>query len=309
MQLSGQTVDPRLRLGFLLEDSRARRTSTTSTPGNSTADRVLNTAGYRFNQTDLNNRDQYGFRVDYALTDSHRFEGVYSYFKEIDDRTDLDFISPDRPLVFTNSDRQAVLAGVALARQLELPERGSRRRQPRAGPVRERLAVPRQPVHDGARHHQPDWRHNSPQRPSASSRRAATRTPIRSTTPRSLMLGTHQLQMGGSWQRNHVNPYNFAGQFPQVNFGFSTAAPGGLPLTSAQFPGGICRGRPRQRQRDGQLARGDCDVGGADVPGAGSELGIRRGHPVERKLHARQHRRLRAGQLALEAELHGPRRA
>ena len=97
---------PRLRSSerFSLEDSRLPRTSTTSIPGTRRPTRLLNTAGYRFNQTDLNNRDQYGFRGDYSLTDTHRFEGVYSYFKETDDRTDLDFISPDRPLVFTNSD-------------------------------------------------------------------------------------------------------------------------------------------------------------------------------------------------------------
>ena len=47
------------------------------------------------------------------------------------------------------------------------------------------------------------------------------------------------MQFGGSWQRNKVNPYNFAGQFPTVTFGFSSAAPADLQLNSAQFPGGI----------------------------------------------------------------------
>jgi TonB dependent receptor len=55
----------------------------------------------------------------------------------------------------------------------------------------------------------------------------------------SLMKGSHQLQMGGSWQRNHVNPYNFAGQYPVVTFGFSAAAPSSVQLLSSQFPGGI----------------------------------------------------------------------
>jgi hypothetical protein len=53
----------------------------------------------------------------------------------------------------------------------------------------------------------------------------------------SLLVGNHQLQMGGSWQRIRVNPYNFAGAFPTVSFGFSTAAPAGLALTSADLPG------------------------------------------------------------------------
>ena len=45
--------------------------------------------------------------------------------------------------------------------------------------------------------------------------------------------------MGGSWQRNAVNPYNFANQYPTVTFGFSSAAPSNVQLTTAQFPGGI----------------------------------------------------------------------
>ena len=208
--------------------------------GNSTATRVLNTAGYRFNQTDLNNRDQYSFRVDYSLTDKHRFEGIYSYFKETDDRTDLDFISPDRPLVFTNSDAKRFSLAWRWLASAELPERGARRRQPRAGAVQQRLGVPRRILYNTAlsiinpiggngtgRHldgFQPQGRYTNTYQIGDSASSAA---------------GHHQLQMGGSWQRNHVNPYNFAGRSRQVTFGFSTAAPASVQLTSAQFPGGI----------------------------------------------------------------------
>ena len=111
----------------------ARRRSTTSTSATRPRSDVLNTAGYRFNQTDLNDRDQYTFRVDYALTDAHRFEGVFSYFKETDDRTDLDAISPDRPLVYTSSDAKRFALAWRWVGELELQERAARRRQPRAG--------------------------------------------------------------------------------------------------------------------------------------------------------------------------------
>ena len=43
--------------------------------GNSTAARMLNTAGYRFNQTDLNNRDQYTGRVDYDASERTTLRG------------------------------------------------------------------------------------------------------------------------------------------------------------------------------------------------------------------------------------------
>jgi hypothetical protein len=54
-----------------------------------------------------------------------------------------------------------------------------------------------------------------------------------------LMWGNHQIQAGGSWQRNRVNPHNFAGRYPTVTLGFSATAPAGVQLTSAMFPGGI----------------------------------------------------------------------
>ena len=147
--------------------------------GNSTSARLLNTAGYRFNQTDLNNRDQYVFRGDFELSDKHRFEGVYSYFKEIDDRTDLDFISPDRPLVYTSSDPEAICAGVALAPVVEVPERAARRRQPGAGAVHHRLGLlGGDPVQHRSEHHESRWRRAPKRAASASWTRAATPTPI-----------------------------------------------------------------------------------------------------------------------------------
>jgi hypothetical protein len=80
-----------------------RRTSTTSTSATRPPGRLLNTAGYRFNQTDLNNRDQLSLRFDYEFSQNHKFEGIFSRYSDADDRTDIDTISPDRPLVQVNS--------------------------------------------------------------------------------------------------------------------------------------------------------------------------------------------------------------
>ncbi len=63
----------------------------------------MNTAGYRFNQSDKNDRNQYSFRFDYQLNEAHHFEFVHQRFKETDDRTDLDAIH-QRPVVYTSSD-------------------------------------------------------------------------------------------------------------------------------------------------------------------------------------------------------------
>jgi len=38
------------------------------------------------------------------MSDRNKFEGTFSYFKETDDRQDLDFVSLPRPLISTSSD-------------------------------------------------------------------------------------------------------------------------------------------------------------------------------------------------------------
>ena len=53
----------------------------------------------------------------------------------------------------------------------------------------------------------------------------------------SYVAGDHQLQFGGSLQKIKVNPYNFAGRFPALTFGFSPAAPTTAQLTQTQLPG------------------------------------------------------------------------
>ena len=123
------------------------------------------------------------------------------------------------------------------------------------------------------------------------------------------MLGAHSLQMGGSWQRNHVNPYNFAGRHPIATFGFSTAAPTAVQLTSAQFPGGISAAELANANALASWLGGIVSSVAQTFQVQDQSSGFVAGIPAERELHARQRRRLPAGQLALEAELHRPRRA
>ena len=243
MELTGLRIDQRL-MGDLTSKLPQPTNVNNFDVGDSRTGRLLNTGGYRFNQTDLNDRNQYVFRADYELSSRHRFEGVYSYFKEIDDRTDLDLISPDRPLVYTSSDPKrfalawrwtaasnfqnevrggANLAPVSFESDWDYASFGVLYRTPLdiinpvggTGPTGE--------ANTGVGF-QPQGRY--------------TNTYQLNDTA-SWLLGSHSLQMGASWQRNHVNPYNFRGLYPEVTFGFSPAAPSNVQLTSAQFPGGI----------------------------------------------------------------------
>jgi hypothetical protein len=207
--------------------------------GDSSAGPLLNTAGYRYNQTDLNNRDQYTFRGDYEASSRHRFEGVYSYFKERDDRTDLDAVTTAGPLVYTNSDpkRLALAWRWTASSRLQNEVRGGFNLAPvqfesdwdfaTSGVLYNTALTIMNPIGgrggSGA---------TAPLMPQG---RYTDTYQLNDNV--SLLLGDHQIQAGGSWQRNRVNPYNFAGQFPTVSFGFSTAAPAGLALTAAQLPG------------------------------------------------------------------------
>ena len=237
MQLTGLPVDTKLRQQFLSLLPAASNVNNFDV-GNSSASRSLNTAGYRFNQTDLNNRDQFTFRLDYTMTDKNRFEGVYSYFKETDDRTDLDRISPDRPLVYTSSDPKRY----ALAWRWI----GSANFQNEL-----RYGANLAPVQ-----FESDWDYESVgvlyntnlslTNPVGGNGTAAGFMPqgrytntYQFSENANLMWGNHQIQAGGSWQRNRVNPYNYAGRYPTVTLGFSSTAPAGVQLTSAMFPGGI----------------------------------------------------------------------
>jgi hypothetical protein len=241
MQLTGLPIDRKL-MADLTSKLPGPSNVNNYDVGNSSSARVLNTAGYRFNQTDLNNRDQYVFRFDLEATSKHRFEAIYSYFKETDDRTDLDLISPDRPLVYTNSDPKRFVGAWRWSGSSNFQN------ELRAGGN----LAPVQFV--------TDWDYKS--------YGILYATPLSIINPiggsgtaeaqgvgfqdqgrytdtyqlndnASLLLGSHSLQMGGSWQRNKVNPYNFRGQWPVVTFGFSSAAPASVQLSASQFAAGI----------------------------------------------------------------------
>ena len=239
LQLTGLTVDPQMAANIFSKIHGPDKVNNFDA-GDSTASRVLNTAGYRYNQTDLNNRDQYTFRGDYEASPHHRFEGVYSYFKETDDRTDLDLVSPDRPLVYTSSDpkRLALAWRWTGSSRFQNEVRGGFNLAPvqfvsdwdydAAGGVlfNTALTIMNPVAGNGAggatAGFMPQGRYTNTYQLNDNA---------------SLMLGNHQLQMGGNWQRNRVNPYNFAGAFPTVTFGFSTVAPSNVQLQTSQLPG------------------------------------------------------------------------
>ena len=67
----------------------AAQIAQTPLSNDSTTGDGLNTLGYRYNLPNSENRDQYGFRLDFILNDSHSFEGVYRHNDFTNDRPDV----------------------------------------------------------------------------------------------------------------------------------------------------------------------------------------------------------------------------
>ena len=70
LTLSGRTIDPRIAALLAL----------TPASNNTTLGDTRNTAGFRFNTPNGSTGRNIGFRLDYDLNSSNRFEGVYSHF-------------------------------------------------------------------------------------------------------------------------------------------------------------------------------------------------------------------------------------
>jgi hypothetical protein len=198
--------------------------------GNSRADRLLNTAGYRFLQTDLNDRNQFGLRLDWELSPRHRFELVTSRFKETDDRTDLDAVTDTRPLAFTEST--VTFFSTAWRWQASSNFQNELRFGFNNAPVAFEIDA--------------NWGgvlyNNVPQItnriPNFQPQGRDTRTRQFADTA-SYVRGNHSFSFGASLQQIRVKPYNYAGRFPLLNVGFSAAAPSNVQLQASQFPGGI----------------------------------------------------------------------
>jgi hypothetical protein len=237
LQLTGQTVDSRVQSEILSRYPSADKVNSYDS-GDSRADRILNTGRYTFQQDDFNDRNQMVGRADYELNSKNRFEFVYSYIKETDDRTDLDLVTLPRPQVFTEATARRFVGAWRWAPSSRL--QNELRIGGNLAPVAfesdvdftsaylfnvPSIAALSTPVPS-----------NTQTGPSFQPQGRDTRT-YQVIDSASYVVGDHQLQFGGSLQKIKVNPYNFAGRFPELTFGFSTAAPTAVQLTNTQLPG------------------------------------------------------------------------
>jgi Carboxypeptidase regulatory-like domain/TonB dependent receptor len=226
LQLSGLPVDQAVSRIILPSVPRSANVNNFEA-GNSREGRLLNTAGYRFLQRQLTDRDQWGVRLDFEAARAHRLEMNYSWFRETDDRGDLDVIH-ERPVFFTDSTVHRFVGAWRWSRSGFFNEvRGGGNLAPVDFKSMETYgtAIYSLPlITDRTVTSQPQGRNS--------------RTYHYSNLG-SWLRGNHELQFGGHLQQMRINPYNYQGRFPEIVFGFSASAPASVQLSAAQFPGGI----------------------------------------------------------------------
>jgi len=230
MQLSGLKLDP------VVQQQVSSRLKPASSVNNQDVGDGLNRAGYRFNQNDITTRHYVGGRMDYNMNASHQFEGTFTRLSDVDLRTDLDTVNVD-PLVYTEAVTKFFVGAWrwSATPRLQHEARFGGNLAPVAFQSDEKFG---------------DQIFNMPTINGTTT--AALTSPIVTFQPQgrdtrtyqfidtaTYIWGDHTLQFGGSWQHIKVNPYNYAGRFPTVTFGFSAAAPASVQLSATQFPGGI----------------------------------------------------------------------
>ena len=225
LQLSGLRPDPVVARDILSRIPSASLVNNFDV-GNSTANRLLNTAGFAFLQTEKNRRNQWGTRIDFEASPRHKFEANYAWFREIDDRSDIDEVH-ERPVVFTRSTVQRYVGAWRwTTTNLTNEVRGGGNLAP--------LAFNSTEDFGSALFSMPLLLSNPVSSFQPQGRRQWT---SQYTDTGSWQRGNHELQFGGSLQQIRIDSFDFGGRFPSVAFGFSAAAPSAAQLTAAQLPG------------------------------------------------------------------------
>jgi hypothetical protein len=226
LQATGLGLDPVIARDILARVSPASSVNNFDV-GNSTANRVLNTAGYAFLQHEQNLRNHAGARIDFEANARHHFEANYAWFHEVDDRSDIDGVHP-RPVVFTDANvHRFVGAWRWSASAITNEVRAGGNLAPLLFKTNETFGdtlfdVPF--IDNPVNSFQPQGRYTNT---------------FQYIDTGSWQRGAHELQFGGSLQQIHVDSYDFGGQLPTVGFGFSAGAPAAAQLTAAQLPGGV----------------------------------------------------------------------
>lgn len=201
------------------------------TSGNSNAfGDGLNTTGFSLNRSFNRDRSSGGFRVDYVMNSSHRFEGIYNRAYETVDRPDADLIFTQKPLVNNVTDTNFAVGAwtwvISPRMTNELRIGGNRpvgnfNSDADLNSVFYDLPLITNPVN-------------------TFTSQGRTTTSLSFIDSASYTIGSHFMRFGGQLNRVRTNPFLFSnGTPPLFTIGFGAGAPDDAALTSGNFPGGI----------------------------------------------------------------------
>lgn len=222
LQLAGRGADPKI----------ASLIALTPTPNDTGAGDGLNTGGFRFNIGNPTNSESYGFRIDYELTQNHRFEAIWNTFN---------FSFPND----TFNDIGSVFPGLIGGGQDSKRPRGSYAWH---WTISNNLT---NELRGGFFNTNPNFFNNEPFADGFRIGFPITTSPVQNFLPQgrvtkdmdfhdnaSWVKGRHLVRFGGNLRVLRTDNFNDVGIIPQYNLGFN-ASGNPNPLSTGQFPGGI----------------------------------------------------------------------
>lgn len=225
LNLTGRTIDP--RIGGLIGQ--------TPLPNDLAGDRI-NTNGFSFNSPSGSTEKLFGFRINYDVSQKHRFDVVYSRDSvavpnDTFNNTGEPFPGLPGKGQFPQRSRGAAAWNWAPTQSIT--------NELRAGYYHQRsLFIGEEIAYEGnARLALPLNLTNPVQNSLTSGRNGKIHEVIDNA---SWVRGDHLFRFGGNFRRTHLEPFSFAGVIPQYTLGFGTNNPNPLSATNlAQFPGRI----------------------------------------------------------------------
>jgi hypothetical protein len=213
--------------------------------GNSTSSMLLNTAGRTITQSNNNDRDNFGFKIDYEVSERHHLDFTYSHMHEVTQRPDYDPMLTS-PRVYNDSTPQLFSGGWrwTISNTFINTVRIGANLAPApfitTGDSPSFLLATSSVANTGTLSGigiSPSFLSMLPQ-----GRKPAVHQYMDDAT---WVKGNHNLTFGGSWQTQNIYTYDAAGTIPTYTTGFDYAPDGSEPglanyaLTAANFPTAI----------------------------------------------------------------------
>ncbi|HET9713388.1 MAG TPA: hypothetical protein VFP64_15955, partial [Pyrinomonadaceae bacterium] len=225
LNLTGRTIDPRI----------SRLIDQTPLPNDLAGDRI-NTNGFSFNSPSGSTEKLFGYRINYDVSQKHRFDVVYS--KDSINVPNDTFNNTGEPFPglpgkgqFPKRSRGAAAWNWAPTQTIT--------NEFRAGYYHQRsLFIGDAIEYEGNTRLAFPLNLTNPVQNSLTSGRNGKIHELMDNA--SWVRGNHLIRFGGNFRRVHLEPFSFAGVIPQYTIGFGTQNPNPLSSTNlAQFPGRI----------------------------------------------------------------------